>query len=188
MMSTPAGRSLPIALVVEDEALLRILAVEVVEEAGFTAIEARDADEAVVLLESRTDITLLSRTSTCPAVWTGSNWPMRCATAGPRSRSWLCRATNDFNPPICRRTVALSKSLTKRRRWSMNFDRCSVPVNREPRNPTPVNERFCSDSPAEECDNVGPDPTRSHRQACCPDYAGSRTGTTSSHAEGTNRP
>jgi CheY-like chemotaxis protein len=59
MMSTPAGRSLPIALVVEDEALLRILAVEVVEEAGFTAIEARDADEAVVLLESRTDITLL---------------------------------------------------------------------------------------------------------------------------------
>lgn len=59
MMSTRAGRSLPIALVVEDEALLRMLAIEVVEEAGFTAIEARDADEAVVLLESRTDIALL---------------------------------------------------------------------------------------------------------------------------------
>ena len=43
----------------EDEPLLRMLAVEVVEEAGFIAIEARDADEAVVLLESRTDITLL---------------------------------------------------------------------------------------------------------------------------------
>jgi len=44
---------------VEDEPLLRMLAVEVVEEAGFIAIEARDADEAVILLESRTDITLL---------------------------------------------------------------------------------------------------------------------------------
>lgn len=58
-MSTPAGKSRPVVLVVEDEPLLRMLVVELVEEAGFTAIEARDADEAVVLLESRTDITLL---------------------------------------------------------------------------------------------------------------------------------
>jgi two-component system, response regulator PdtaR len=36
-----------------------MLAVEVVEKPGFLAIEARNADEAVVLLESRTDITLL---------------------------------------------------------------------------------------------------------------------------------
>jgi two-component system, response regulator PdtaR len=58
-MSEPAGKGLPVAIVVEDEPLPRMLAVEVVEAAGFTAIEARDADEAVVLLESRTDITLL---------------------------------------------------------------------------------------------------------------------------------
>jgi two-component system, response regulator PdtaR len=57
-MSIPAGKP-PVVLVVEDEPLLRMLAVEVVEEAGFIAIEARDADEAVVLLESRSDITLL---------------------------------------------------------------------------------------------------------------------------------
>jgi CheY-like chemotaxis protein len=59
MMSIPAGKSPPVVLVVEDEPLLRILAVEVVEEAGFTAIEASDADEAVALLESRTDIALV---------------------------------------------------------------------------------------------------------------------------------
>ena len=59
MMSTPAGKSLPVALVVEDDALLRMLAVEVVEEAGFLAIEARDADEAVAVLEYRADIILL---------------------------------------------------------------------------------------------------------------------------------
>ena len=57
-MSIPAGKP-PVVLVVEDEPLLRMLAIEVVEEAGFVAIEARDADEAVVLLESRSDITLL---------------------------------------------------------------------------------------------------------------------------------
>jgi CheY-like chemotaxis protein len=48
-----------VVLVVEDDFLLRTLAVEVVEEAGFVAIEARDADEAVALLESRADISLL---------------------------------------------------------------------------------------------------------------------------------
>lgn len=58
-MSTPAGKSLPVVLVVDDDALLRMLAVEVVEEAGFLAIEARDADEAVAVLEYRTDIILL---------------------------------------------------------------------------------------------------------------------------------
>jgi two-component system, response regulator PdtaR len=57
--SRPAGKPPPVVLVVEDEPLLRMLAVEVVEEAGFLAIEAGDADEAVMLLESRTDITLL---------------------------------------------------------------------------------------------------------------------------------
>ena len=58
-MSTPAGKLRPVVLVVEDDPLLRMLAVEVVEEAGFKAIEAGDADEAVALLESRTDIALV---------------------------------------------------------------------------------------------------------------------------------
>jgi two-component system, response regulator PdtaR len=52
-------KTLPIALVVEDEPLPRMLAVEAVEAAGFAAIEARDADEAVAVLESRSDISLL---------------------------------------------------------------------------------------------------------------------------------
>jgi two-component system, response regulator PdtaR len=48
-----------VVLVVEDDVLLRMIAVEVVEEAGFVAIEAGNADEAVALLESRSDISLL---------------------------------------------------------------------------------------------------------------------------------
>ena len=58
-MGSPAGKSPWIVLIVGDEPLLRMLAAEVVEEAGFIALEARDADEAVILLESHPDISLL---------------------------------------------------------------------------------------------------------------------------------
>ncbi|SDJ38129.1 MULTISPECIES: response regulator [Bradyrhizobium] len=46
-------------LIVEDEAILRLHAVDLVEEAGFTAIEAKNADEAIAILESRSDVMLL---------------------------------------------------------------------------------------------------------------------------------
>jgi CheY-like chemotaxis protein len=46
----------PVVLVVEDESLVRMNAVAMVEEAGFQAIAASDADEAIRLLESRNDI------------------------------------------------------------------------------------------------------------------------------------
>src|SRR6202795_1614175 len=45
--------------VVEDEMLLRMRAVDMVEDAGYTPVEAVDADEAVAILESRSDIALL---------------------------------------------------------------------------------------------------------------------------------
>src|ERR1700722_13665701 len=85
MMSPTSGRALPVVLVVEDEPLLRMLAVEVVEEAGFIAIEARDADEAVILLESRSDITLL---------FTDINMP------GSMDGLKLAHAVRDRWPPI----------------------------------------------------------------------------------------
>jgi len=49
----------PVVLVVEDEMLLRMRTVNMVEDAGFTSVEAVDADEAVAILESRSDIALL---------------------------------------------------------------------------------------------------------------------------------
>jgi CheY-like chemotaxis protein len=48
-----------VILVVEDEMLLRMRTVDMVEDAGFTSLEAVDADEAVAILESRSDIALL---------------------------------------------------------------------------------------------------------------------------------
>ncbi|WP_291685473.1 HWE histidine kinase domain-containing protein [Bradyrhizobium sp.] len=55
------GRSaaLRAVLVVEDEMLLRMRAVNMVEDAGFTAVEAINADDAIAVLESRSDIELL---------------------------------------------------------------------------------------------------------------------------------
>jgi two-component sensor histidine kinase/CheY-like chemotaxis protein len=49
----------PIVLVVEDDMVLRMRAVDVVEDAGFTPLEAVNADEAIAILESRPDISLL---------------------------------------------------------------------------------------------------------------------------------
>jgi len=54
------GRAIPnqrlVVLVVEDESLIRTTAMDMVEEAGFKAIAASDADEAIRILESRDDI------------------------------------------------------------------------------------------------------------------------------------
>jgi len=49
----------PNVLVVEDELVLRMRAVDIVEDAGFNAVEAVNADEALSILESRSDISLL---------------------------------------------------------------------------------------------------------------------------------
>src|SRR6202034_1391624 len=58
MSSGPPGSSTNV-LVVEDEMVLRMRAVDIVEDAGFTPVEAVNADEAIAILESRSDISLL---------------------------------------------------------------------------------------------------------------------------------
>jgi two-component sensor histidine kinase/FixJ family two-component response regulator len=57
-MSSVAS-SAPNVLVVEDEMVLRMRAVDIVEDAGFNALEAVNADEALSILESRSDISVL---------------------------------------------------------------------------------------------------------------------------------
>jgi CheY-like chemotaxis protein len=57
MISQPLAP--PVVLIVEDEMLLRMRAVDMVEDAGYNSVEAVDADEAVAILESRSDIALL---------------------------------------------------------------------------------------------------------------------------------
>src|SRR5688572_19371529 len=49
----------PVVLVVEDEMVLRMRAVDIVEDAGFVRVEAVSADQAINILEARDDISLL---------------------------------------------------------------------------------------------------------------------------------
>jgi two-component sensor histidine kinase/CheY-like chemotaxis protein len=58
MAPAPTASS-PTVLVVEDEMVLRMRAVDIVEDAGFNSVEAVNADEALSILESRSDISLL---------------------------------------------------------------------------------------------------------------------------------
>jgi CheY-like chemotaxis protein len=56
---TDGKLSPPAILIVEDDQLLKFLTVNIVEEAGFVALHAASADEAVAILESRSDVALL---------------------------------------------------------------------------------------------------------------------------------
>jgi CheY-like chemotaxis protein len=49
----------PVVLIVEDEFLLRMNAIDMIRGAGFEAVEAADADEAIRILETRRDITVV---------------------------------------------------------------------------------------------------------------------------------
>src|SRR5450631_4491180 len=74
-----------VVLVVEDDPLLRELAAEFLEDAGFLVLEAGDAEQAVDLLQSRSDIAVL---------FTDINMP------GSMDGLELAHAVHDRWPPI----------------------------------------------------------------------------------------
>lgn len=49
----------PVVLIVEDEVLLRMNAVDMIQDAGFTVLEAANADEAIEILETRPDVRVM---------------------------------------------------------------------------------------------------------------------------------
>jgi two-component sensor histidine kinase len=83
MLPVTGPTELPKVLVVEDEMVLRMRAVDIVEDAGFGAVEAVNADEAIAVLESRSDIALLFTDIQMPGSMDGlklahavhSRWP-----------------------------------------------------------------------------------------------------------------
>jgi len=74
-----------VILIVEDELLIRLNAVEMIEEAGFEVVEAANADEAIAILEGRLDITV---------VFTDIQMP------GSMDGLKLAAAVRDRRPPI----------------------------------------------------------------------------------------
>ena len=85
MISQTKPSSRPCVLVVEDEFFCRFHAVDLVEAAGFSAIEASNADEAIAILEARKDIRIVFTDIDMPGSMDGLN---------------LARAIRDRWPPI----------------------------------------------------------------------------------------
>ena len=114
MVAETPTKSPPIVLIVEDEPLQRMLAVEIVEKAGFVALEAGNADEAVALLQSRADISLLFTDIDMPGSMDGlklahavrDRWPpTRTRSPIPSDSSVSTWRTSSFSTtsPSCRR-------------------------------------------------------------------------------------
>ena len=85
MISRKNPSSRPHVLVVEDEFFSRLHAVNLVEAAGYKAIEASNVDEAIAILEPRKDIRI---------VFTDIDMP------GSMDGLKLARAVRDRWPPI----------------------------------------------------------------------------------------
>ena len=54
-----ANKPAPVILIVDDDPFLRMLTAEFVNEAGFETLEAGDADQAIAILESCSEIAVL---------------------------------------------------------------------------------------------------------------------------------
>ncbi len=67
------GKRRLLVLVVEDEPLLMMNAVDMIATMGFEIVEARNADEAIAVLESRSDVHLVFTDIHMPGTMNGLN-------------------------------------------------------------------------------------------------------------------
>ncbi len=82
-MASANNSAPPLVLVVEDDSLIRLSAVDLLEYAGFEVIEATDADQAIEFLISRPDISIVFTDIDMPGSMDGlklaaavrSRWP-----------------------------------------------------------------------------------------------------------------
>ena len=76
----------PVVLVVEDEGFVRMVAVDILEDEGFTVLEVATADEAWPLLERRSDIAVLFTDVNMPGHMDGLALAARVAERWPHIR------------------------------------------------------------------------------------------------------
>ena len=80
-------------LVVEDELFSRLHAVDLIERAGYAAVEAANADEAIAILEARKDIRIVFTDIDMPGSMDGLKLSHAIASAGPQSNLFSRRDT-----------------------------------------------------------------------------------------------
>lgn len=83
VMATDPSFTKVVVLIVEDDALIRMSVADSAQDAGFEVIEAGNADEAVLILESRSDVRIIFTDIDMPGSMDGlklaaavrSRWP-----------------------------------------------------------------------------------------------------------------
>ena len=97
----PAARPIVI-LVVDDEPIVRMYAVDSLEDAGFIVVEAGDAEEALSLLDARPDIAVLFTDINMPGPMDGLDLARRVHAIRPDVQlivtSGRIRPSNDELP------------------------------------------------------------------------------------------
>jgi CheY-like chemotaxis protein len=100
-----------VILIVEDELLIRLNAVEMIKEA-FEVVEAASADEAIAILEGRLDIAVVFTDIQMPGSMDGMKLAAAVRHAGLRLRSWPLQDKSNLVPAICRRAGVFCQSPT----------------------------------------------------------------------------
>ncbi|MCJ2012793.1 response regulator [Methylobacterium sp. J-076] len=85
-----------LVLVVEDDDLVRMIAVDMLEDAGFAVVSARQADEAWFILHERADIGVLFTDVDMPGSMCGVTLAERVHRAWPDIRLVLTSGRNRF--------------------------------------------------------------------------------------------
>ncbi len=80
----------PVAILAEDEPLVRMEAADMLDALGFEVVEACHATEAMRLLESLTRVALLYTDIRMPGIMTGIDLAHVCADRWPETRIIVC--------------------------------------------------------------------------------------------------
>ena len=106
----------PVILVVDDEALLRMLAVEHFEDSGYEVLEAKDGAEALAILNGRPDIQAIFTDVQMPGQVDGFGVARQardvipnCAVVVVSARQWP--ESGDLQPGIALHHQALQRAI-----------------------------------------------------------------------------
>ena len=93
-----SDRIVPVILIVEDEALVRLSAVGMLEDAGFRMIQAANSDDALELLAADSDVQLLFTDVNVPGTIDGLALARQVRDRWPQIRIMVASAKREPQP------------------------------------------------------------------------------------------
>ena len=124
-MHTQASDNSPCIVVVEDEALLLFSIADDLRDAGFSVLEASNADEAIALLESHPEIRLLFTDIDMPGSMDGLKLSAAVRDRWPPVKIIVTSGKSDRGPKTFRRAACSCPSPIFPAIWRRPCARCS---------------------------------------------------------------